>query len=167
MACECGCGQPTRIATRNDRSKGHVKGQPFRFMAGHNLRRDRAAQTEPPAEAGPEVRRCRQCKYPVVPQGHRPPPGWRAHNGRCLCEWCYKDADAAGELVDFERTTRSRDEVLDEWLLLREQGCSRAQAAERLGMTFDAFDRAWRRARKAGDERALPALDDMFYRRAG
>lgn len=36
--CECGCGEPTRVArqTRNDR--GDVKGQPVRFATGHNTR---------------------------------------------------------------------------------------------------------------------------------
>ncbi len=33
--CECGCGLPTRIATRTRGSIGHVKGQPIRFRLGH------------------------------------------------------------------------------------------------------------------------------------
>jgi len=33
--CECGCGQPTRVATGNDRAKGFVKGQSIRFIYGH------------------------------------------------------------------------------------------------------------------------------------
>lgn len=37
--CECGCGQPAPIATRNDRAKGYVLGQPRRFIIGHNARR--------------------------------------------------------------------------------------------------------------------------------
>jgi len=32
--CECGCGQPAPIATRNRR--GYTKGQPLRFISGHN-----------------------------------------------------------------------------------------------------------------------------------
>lgn len=33
--CACGCGQPTRIATRTYRCYGIVKGQPLRFIVGH------------------------------------------------------------------------------------------------------------------------------------
>lgn len=36
--CECGCGQPTRIAKVNDRRYGHVKGQGVRFLKGHSHR---------------------------------------------------------------------------------------------------------------------------------
>jgi len=33
--CECGCGQQTRIAERNRRALGHVKGKALRFINGH------------------------------------------------------------------------------------------------------------------------------------
>lgn len=33
--CECGCGQPAPIATKTDTLRGYVKGQPRRFIAGH------------------------------------------------------------------------------------------------------------------------------------
>lgn len=33
--CGCGCGVPTAIAERTDTRKGWVKGQPYRFLAGH------------------------------------------------------------------------------------------------------------------------------------
>lgn len=36
--CQCGCGNPTRIAARNNTSRGHVKGQPRRYLPGHNAR---------------------------------------------------------------------------------------------------------------------------------
>src|SRR5580700_7672241 len=36
--CECGCGQPTRIATKTQTSQGKVKGQPTRFICGHHSR---------------------------------------------------------------------------------------------------------------------------------
>lgn len=42
--CECGCGQPTRIASVTDRSKGWVRGRPLRFALGHNLRGRRGEQ---------------------------------------------------------------------------------------------------------------------------
>lgn len=33
--CECGCGQPAPIANRTNRAKGHIKGEPVRFIRGH------------------------------------------------------------------------------------------------------------------------------------
>ena len=33
--CECGCGKPAPIATRNDPPRGRVKGQSYRFIQGH------------------------------------------------------------------------------------------------------------------------------------
>ena len=36
--CECGCGQLAPIARNNDRKCGYVKGQPKRFIVGHNAR---------------------------------------------------------------------------------------------------------------------------------
>jgi hypothetical protein len=34
--CECGCGQPAPIAKRTEIRRGYVKGQPTRFILGHN-----------------------------------------------------------------------------------------------------------------------------------
>ena len=34
--CECGCGLPAPISTRNRPELGHVIGQPIRFISGHN-----------------------------------------------------------------------------------------------------------------------------------
>lgn len=35
--CRCGCGIKTRSAPVNDRSKGWAKGQPLKFIKGHNM----------------------------------------------------------------------------------------------------------------------------------
>lgn len=43
--CQCGCGQPTRLAPVNDRSKGWIKGEPLRYLKGHNAAANWAAQT--------------------------------------------------------------------------------------------------------------------------
>ena len=50
--CQCGCGQPTRIAPRNHKANGWVKGQPIRYVHGHHRR------TPPPA---PDLKRCAKC----------------------------------------------------------------------------------------------------------
>jgi hypothetical protein len=34
--CQCGCGQPAPIAARTVRSRGRIKGQPLRYIQGHN-----------------------------------------------------------------------------------------------------------------------------------
>lgn len=39
--CQCGCGQPTRVANQDDRRYGNVKGLPRRFVKGHDKRLDR------------------------------------------------------------------------------------------------------------------------------
>lgn len=36
--CECGCGQPTPLAKANCRKRGHKKGEPVRFVSGHQNR---------------------------------------------------------------------------------------------------------------------------------
>jgi hypothetical protein len=112
--------------------------------------------TSKPVTTG--ARCCRKCAHPMVGQRHTPPPGWKRHCARGLCTSCWRTARRTGELLDFERGSHARDEVLDEWALLRKQGASRAQAAKRIGMSAEALDRAYLRARRAGDPRALPAL---------
>lgn len=37
--CQCGCGQPTKIARQTEHKHGWVKGQPRRFVRGHGTRR--------------------------------------------------------------------------------------------------------------------------------
>lgn len=37
--CQCGCGSETPVATRNKVARGYVKGEPIRFIAGHQNRR--------------------------------------------------------------------------------------------------------------------------------
>lgn len=77
---------------------------------------------------------------------------------RGLCRSHYSVAAYAGRLIDFERVQRSRDEVMTEWELLRSEGYTKRQAAERLRMTFGAFEAAYFRARRDGDPRAIPAI---------
>lgn len=38
MNCECGCGLPAPIASHTSKQYGRVKGQPARFINGHNSR---------------------------------------------------------------------------------------------------------------------------------
>jgi hypothetical protein len=36
--CECGCGQPTKLASKTKATRGEFKGQPQRFIHGHAAR---------------------------------------------------------------------------------------------------------------------------------
>ena len=44
--CECGCGQETSIARRTRSNIGVVKGQPRRFLAGHNKKNGKPEHAE-------------------------------------------------------------------------------------------------------------------------
>lgn len=37
--CQCGCGEPTRVPAKNNAHFGWVKGEPLRFIRGHNGRK--------------------------------------------------------------------------------------------------------------------------------
>ena len=69
------------------------------------------------------------------------------HEGRGLCRPCYYRCRKTGELADYELVTHRRTEVLAEWEVLRLDGVSKRDAAGRIGMSFEAFDRALLRAR--------------------
>lgn len=56
--CQCGCGKPTRISTKNSSRYGWVKGEPRRFLQGHHrhlARRSREVRFwEKVARRGPD-----------------------------------------------------------------------------------------------------------------
>lgn len=37
-SCECGCGNPAPIASKTNSKSGYLKGEPMRFINGHNSR---------------------------------------------------------------------------------------------------------------------------------
>jgi hypothetical protein len=47
LLCECGCGQPVPIAKRNRFDLGYIKGQPLRYVLGHNASKSDAAPPNP------------------------------------------------------------------------------------------------------------------------
>lgn len=102
--------------------------------------------------------RCRSCAVPMVPartaRAEGVPIGHRRHDGRGLCTPCYGVARRADALADHERLTRSSDDLLDDWALLRGQGHPVDVIAERLGMTRVGLLHGVRRGRRAGDRRA-------------
>ena len=78
----------------------------------------------------------------------------RPHKARGLCNACANTAFQNGSLHDYPRTTWSRDDLLDEWDMLRTEGYAVRQAADRLGISLSAFRKALERARRDGDPRA-------------
>ena len=50
--CECGCGERTKIAHRNSKRYGWIKGQPLRFVHGHNRRRSLHERYDVAADTG-------------------------------------------------------------------------------------------------------------------
>jgi hypothetical protein len=62
--CECGCGQKTQLAAKTDSRYGRVKGQPMRFLNGHNSAVTRARPGGRP--------RCGDCGYITAECSCRP-----------------------------------------------------------------------------------------------
>lgn len=76
------------------------------------------------------------------------------HQARGLCSPCHARHRRAGTLSDYERSTRTRDDLLEDYVVLRSQGYSWRDCAARLAMTYSAFARAMQRARIELDPRA-------------
>lgn len=58
--CECGCGEATSIAKQNQKEYGYVKGQPRRYISGHNPLKGRKQSLE------------ERIKRSVIRTGHPP-----------------------------------------------------------------------------------------------
>ncbi|HEY9354652.1 MAG TPA: hypothetical protein VIP28_15425 [Nocardioides sp.] len=157
--CMCGCGEKTRIATSSNNRYGHRRGQPVRFIVGHNARATGRAPRTIPDDAPPcdaqFVGTCLVCDMPMHASGSRRcSEGHFGVRGRSACPTCYERARADGTLIDLPRRYLSRDELLDEWELLRGQVSFRA-FHERVGVSHRTWERAYYRARADGDPRAI------------
>lgn len=113
---------------------------------------------------------CPDCDRPMVSkqaweQGVRP-EGHTYAGGHGYCRRDYlrrkrREPDYVppprGPRATKPRTTRTRDEVLEDYVLIKDDVSDVRQAADRLGMSFAALDMALYRARKEGiEEAALP-----------
>jgi hypothetical protein len=49
--CECGCGEPTKPAPATRKDRGWIKGEPIRFIVGHNQRGTTGIGRPPTPEA--------------------------------------------------------------------------------------------------------------------
>jgi hypothetical protein len=77
----------------------------------------------------------------------------RPVNARGLCDSCYEKHWKAGTLDQFptRRVQRFRVDFVADYRHLRAYGLGRTAIAERLGMTRNTLDAAYRRAVAAGD----------------
>jgi hypothetical protein len=74
----------------------------------------------------------------------------REHFSRGLCRGCYEHHRWNGTLADFPRANLPTDDFAADYALLRSEGYTRAQCAERLGMRRGTVDKAYGRAVAAG-----------------
>ena len=114
------------------------------------------------------------CGVPLVSekawrQGIRP-EGHARHGGKKLCNMHYKRFARNGTFDRQKahrpqrtnyREYRTLDEVLEDYQMIRDDCSSVREAADRMGMTFSALDRALYRARQQGLPGALPPMPQV------
>ena len=93
-------------------------------------------------------RNCRRCDHLIYPYSWMYAYEW-SNLGRGLCGSCYHSL-TPDQRLDYPRLSRSSGELVEEWEMLRSEGYTKRQAADRLGMTYEAFERAYHRAKKTG-----------------
>jgi hypothetical protein len=108
---------------------------------------------------------CRRCergplihgtRWRRMPKDERKAVGGLYHGGRGLCGTCYNQIRHQRRLHDYEPVKRSREDMLEEWEMLRSDGVTDlAIAAERMGVTRAALDKCLERARRDGDPRGV------------
>lgn len=97
---------------------------------------------------------CLRCGRDMVPRTWPRTPGTVTYKGRGYCRTCYDRVFLSP--VPAVRSGRwRRDDLLEEWDRLRRDGVTMRQAVDRLGITYDALDKALIRAKAAGDQRAV------------
>lgn len=69
----------------------------------------------------------------------------RAIRARELCDACHTIVLRKGLLLDYPRRSMTKDEFLADFWLLHEEGYSRAQIAERLGVPKKTLEKRLRR----------------------
>jgi hypothetical protein len=103
-----------------------------------------------------KVSRCRRCLRHMVSQRQTLPQGWAHHRGRGLCNGCHAHVARHGQLDDYERVTRSREDLLEDFRLLCGRGLSVVDAAHQMGITTDAIYAARVRERAAVERLMQP-----------
>jgi hypothetical protein len=148
--CKCRCG--TEVGYARTYVPGHQAAVRARW-AGHD-------PNKPSSE-------CRYCDVPMISSvawrkmsvEHRRTSGLARHGARGLCDRCAKGVRRANDPTrtpGSRSPNRSREEMLEDWDLLRSDGVTDLTvAALRMGVTKGALQKCLERARKAGDPRAV------------
>lgn len=50
--CQCGCGEKAQISKKTDRAAGQIKGEPVRYIKGHNFRGPKSGDKSPNWKGG-------------------------------------------------------------------------------------------------------------------
>lgn len=70
--CQCGCGNPAPIASCNDKSKGWVRGEPLKYISGHQAQLFQKGEANPKFKGGVRiVNGRRQIWMPDHPLSHQ------------------------------------------------------------------------------------------------
>lgn len=103
--------------------------------------------------------KCCVCDVPLVGRVRwkkERPAGHKRHVGRGLCPTCRQRAERHGTIADFERSTRSLEETLEEMEHLIDAGCPTLDLmAERLGSNTESLKVVVRRGVQRDHELAL------------
>lgn len=107
--------------------------------------------------SAPTIERATACTHPGCVRPVR---------SRGYCGTCHRRLMRSGQLI--ARETYSLDQIMDEWAFLR-GWVAWEEFGARLGIKQESWERAYARARAAGDPRAVRALNDPlrwdpFYR---
>ena len=142
MKCACGCGEDAPIADRTDRARGRVKGEPLRFVRGHNRRLPRQMPFEKTCSRCRQVKRadafyadktkttglsaeCRECRKRSAAAWHKANPERHAASAR---EWQaknkerYKATRQEGNRRRRARLKKVRVEKIDPWAIYKRDG---------------------------------------------
>lgn len=86
--CHCGCGQLAPIAKRNRKAEGAIKGEPKRFIHGHNPRQGRADLSDLDLPSGVRAISLTRGKYALVDAAdYAHLMQWRWHAQRNGRDW--------------------------------------------------------------------------------
>lgn len=101
--CQCGCGQLAPIAKQHFKQRGWIKGQPIRFIAGHNM------VTMPKPADG--FKYCSRCRTEKSHSEFRPRPG-RGDGLQTYCNKCVREYKRVYKQRNQERVTRLNREYI-------------------------------------------------------
>src|SRR5918993_3065803 len=108
--CMCGCGERTRIASQTHAALGHVKGQPIRYIKGHQARGRRRPAGATQYDSTKEHSRNMQRRYYVI-SGEEYAAMLERQAGRCAICGMSADkvwgADKRGGALEVDHDHRS------------------------------------------------------------